>query len=83
MSKPIPSDDAVQYEVEVTVKFHFTIEADDDMQAEDIASYEWEDNLFHAEIQKIRVDMIEEDEEEYDSGVPDVGDMSDAGMDGA
>jgi len=82
MSRPIPSDDAVQYEVEVTVKFCFTIEADDDMQAEEIASYDWEDHKFLSEIQKIRVDMIEEDEEEYDFGVPDVGDATDAGIAG-
>lgn len=78
MSKPVPSDDAVQYEAEVTVKFFFTIEADDDIQAEDIATYEWEDNLYHAEIQNVRVDMIEEDDE-----IPEYGDLSDAGMDGA
>ena len=80
MAKPIPSEDAVQYEAEVTVKFYFTIEADDDMQAEDIASYEWEDNLYDGEIQNIRVEMIEEDE---DDEIPDYGDLSDAGMDGA
>jgi hypothetical protein len=78
MSKPVPSDDAVQYEAEVTVKFFFTIEADDDIQAEDIATYEWEDNLYRAEIQDVRVEMIEEDDE-----IPEYGDLSDAGMDGA
>jgi len=82
MSRPIPSDDAAQYEVEVTVKFCFTIEADDDMQAEEIASYDWEDYKFLSEIQEIRVDMIEGDEEEYDFGVPDVGDATDAGIAG-
>lgn len=80
MSKPVPSDDAVQYEAEVTVKFFFTLEADDDIQAEDLATYEWEDNLYHAEIQHVRVEMIEEDE---DDEIPDYGDLSDAGMDGA
>lgn len=66
MSRPMASDDAVLYEAEVTVKFHFIVEADDDIQAEDIATYDWQDNLYHAEIQKVRVDIIEEDDEEAD-----------------
>jgi len=62
--RPQPSDNAVQYEAEVTVKFYFTLEADDDMQAEELATYEWQDNLYHGEIQKIVVDAIEEEEED-------------------
>lgn len=62
--RPQPSDEAVQYEAEVTVKFYFTLEADDDMQASDLATYEWQDNLYHGEIQDVVVDMIESDEEE-------------------
>ena len=62
--RPQPSDDAVQYEAEVTVKFYFTLEADDDMQASDLATYEWQDNLYHSEIQNVVVDMVEEDDEE-------------------
>jgi hypothetical protein len=62
--RPQPSDDAVTYEVEVTVKFMFELQADDDMQAEDLAAYEWEDNLYRGSIEKIRVEMMEEEEEE-------------------
>ena len=43
MSRPTPSEDAVPYNVQVWVKFDFEIEADDDWQAEKIASYDWED----------------------------------------
>ena len=62
--RPQPSDDAVQYEAEVTVKFYFTLEADDDIQASDLATYEWQDNLYHGEIQNVVVDMVEQDDEE-------------------
>jgi hypothetical protein len=62
--RPQPSDDAVQYEAEVTVKFYFTLEADDDMQASDLATYEWQDNLYRGEIQNVVVDMVESDDEE-------------------
>lgn len=62
--RPQPSDDAVTYEVEVTVKFMFELQADDDMQAEDLASYEWEEHLYRGSIEKIRVEMMEEDEDE-------------------
>ena len=62
--RPQPSDDAVTYEVEVTVKFMFELQADDDMQAEELAAYEWEENLYRGSIEKIRVEMMEEEEEE-------------------
>ena len=62
--RPQPSDDAVTYEVEVTVKFMFELQAEDDMQAEDLASYEWEEHLYRGSIEKIRVEMMEEEEEE-------------------
>ena len=62
--RPQPSDDAVQYEAEVTVKFYFTLEADDDMQASDLATYEWQDNLYRGEIQNVVVDMVESDDME-------------------
>jgi hypothetical protein len=64
VSRPTPSDDAVLYEAEVTVKFCFQIYADDDIQAEEIASYDWEEYKYLSQIEKIRVDMIEEDEED-------------------
>ncbi len=60
MSRPIPSEDAVPYTAEVWVKFEFEIEADDDMQAEVIASYDWEEYKYLSTIEKIRVEEIEE-----------------------
>lgn len=77
MSKPQPSDDAVMYEVEVTVKFMFELEADDDMQAEILATYEWEDNLYRGEILDTRVEVMEQEDD-----VPDFGDDTDAGIAG-
>ena len=62
--RPQPSDDAVTYDVEVTVKFMFELQADDDIQAEELAAYEWEENLYRGSIEKIRVEMMEEEEEE-------------------
>lgn len=62
--RPQPSDDAVTYDVEVTVKFMFELQADDDIQAEDLAAYEWEEHLYRGSIEKIRVEMMEEDEDE-------------------
>jgi hypothetical protein len=65
--RPTPSDNAIPYNVEVTVKFTFEIEADDDIQAEAIASYDWEEYNYRSEILKIRVDAEEpcEDCDEY------------------
>jgi hypothetical protein len=34
------------------------------MQASDLATYEWQDNLYHGEIQNVVVDMVEEEDEE-------------------
>ena len=62
--RPQPSDNAVKYDAEVTIKFYFMLEADDDVQAEELATYEWQDNLYHGEIQNVVVDMVEEDDEE-------------------
>jgi len=62
MARPIPSDEAVTYDASVTITFYFQLEADDDIMAEDLASYEWQDNLYHGEIDKIRVEMAEEDD---------------------
>lgn len=62
--KPQPSDDAVYYEAEVTVRFTFQVLADDDVMAEEIASYEWEENTYLGSIEDIMVEMIEEDEED-------------------
>ena len=54
--RPVPtSENPAQYEAEVTVTFHFTLTADDDFQAEELASYEWQDNVYRGEIDNIRV----------------------------
>ena len=82
MSRPIPEGDTATYEAEVTIKFRFLVEAEDDIQADAIAMYDWQDNLYSGEIEHVSVDIIEEDEEEYDYGVPDVGDATDAGIAG-
>jgi hypothetical protein len=68
MARPIPSDNAVTYDAAVTITFYFTLEADDDMQAEELASYEWQDNLYRGEIGEIYVEMIEDDSDEAIGG---------------
>jgi hypothetical protein len=67
VSRPIPSEDAIPYNVEVWVKFDFEIEADDDIQAEEIASYDWEEYKYRSTIEKIRVEA----DEEIDLDTPD------------
>jgi hypothetical protein len=67
--KPQPSDDAVYYDAEVTVTFTFQVLADDDMMADTIASYEWEENTFRGSIDNISVEMIEEEEYEDEEEV--------------
>lgn len=64
MSKPIPQGDTAQYDAKVTVIFYFSVEAEDDIQAETIATYEWQDNLYHGEIHSVRVDIIQDDEDD-------------------
>jgi len=68
MARPIPSDKAVTYDAAVTMTFYFTLEADDDMQAHELASYEWQDNLYRGEINDIYVEMIEDDSDEAVGG---------------
>jgi len=60
MSRPTPSEYAIPYNVEVWVKFDFEIEADDDIQAEEIASYDLEEYKYRSTIEKIRVEAYEE-----------------------
>ena len=67
--KPQPSEDAVYYDAEVTVTFNFQVLADDDFMAEEIASYEWEENTFKSSIDNIMVEMIEEEEYEGEEEV--------------
>lgn len=80
MPKPIPQGDTATYDAVVTVRFYFQVEAEDDIQADTIATYEWQDNLYRGEIHHVSVELVEEDD--YDK-VPQYGDLSDAGMDGA
>lgn len=68
MTRPIPSDDAVTYDAAVTMTFYFTLEADDDAQAQELASYEWQDNIYRGEINDIYVEMIEDDSDEAVGG---------------
>jgi len=63
MSRPIPSDEAVQYNAAVTMTFYFTLLADDDVQAYELAGYEWQDNIYRGELNDIHVEMIEEDDD--------------------
>jgi uncharacterized protein Veg len=54
-----------QYEVQVAVTYYFIVEADSAEQAEEIASYDYSDYSFTAEIDSIDVsEMITEEEEE-------------------
>lgn len=69
--KPQPSDDAVYYDAEVTVTFNFQVLADDDFMAEEIASYEWEENTFRSSIDNIMVEMTEEEEYKEEEGEED------------
>lgn len=57
-------NDTVEYDCVVTVKFHFTVEAEDDMKAEELALYGWQDNVYHSEVHKVRVEAIEPEEED-------------------
>ena len=67
--KPQPSDDAVYYDAEVTVTFTFQVLADDDVMAEEIAAYEWEDSIYRGSIDNISVEMIEEEYEDEEEEV--------------
>ena len=67
--KPQPSDDAVYYDAEVTVTFTFQVLADDDMMADEIASYEWEENTFRGSIDNISVEASQEEEYEDEEEV--------------
>jgi hypothetical protein len=69
MAKPQPTDDAVEYEATVTVTFRFPVFADDDVMADELAAYEWEDNTWHGEIDRIRVEMVEEEEDDSDDAI--------------
>jgi uncharacterized protein Veg len=55
-----------QYEVQVAVTYYFIVEADNAEQAEEIASYDYSDYSFTAEIDSIDVSELitEEDEED-------------------
>jgi uncharacterized protein Veg len=53
-----------QYEVQVAVTYYFIVEADNAEQAEEIASYDYSDYSFTAEIDSIDVSELITDEEE-------------------
>lgn len=55
-------DDFVEYDATVTVTFRFKLDAQDDESAERNAAIEWQNNLYHSEIEDIWVEMIEEDD---------------------
>ena len=57
-----------QYEVQVAVTYYFIVEADNAEQAEEIASYDYQDYSFTAEIDSIDVsELITEEDEEDES----------------
>jgi len=57
-----------QYEVQVAVTYYFIVEADSAEQAEEIASYDYQDYSFTAEIDSIDVsELITEEDEEDES----------------
>lgn len=62
MSRPIPSSlNPKEYEVEVLVRFAWVVEADDEQQAEEIASYDYAEHAFHATIEDIDVSYLPND----------------------
>ena len=61
-------DDNVEYDATVTVTFRFKLEAQDDYAAERNAAIEWQNNLYHSEIEDIWVEMIEDDSDEAVGG---------------
>ena len=61
-------DDFVEYDATVTVTFRFKLEAQDDVSAERNAAIEWQNNLYHSEIEDIWVEMIEDDSDEAVGG---------------
>ena len=61
-------DDNVEYDATVTVTFRFKLEAQDDVSAERNAAIEWQNNLYHSEIEDIWVEMIEDDSDESIGG---------------
>ena len=61
-------DDFVEYDATVTVTFRFKLEAQDDESAERNAAIEWQNNLYHSEIEDIWVEMIEDDSDEAIGG---------------
>jgi hypothetical protein len=61
-------DDFVGYDATVTVTFRFKLDAIDDENAERHAAIEWQNNLYHSEIEDIWVEMIEDDSDESIGG---------------
>jgi uncharacterized protein Veg len=61
------SDQTKQYEVQVAVTYYFIVEAESPEQAEEIASYDYSDYSFTAEIDSIDVAEMITDEDEDES----------------
>ena len=61
------SDQTKQYEVQVAVTYYFIVEADSPEMAEEIASYDYSDYSFTAEIDSIDVAEMITDEDEDES----------------
>lgn len=70
-----------RYHITTEVSYFFEVEADSKEEAEK-QGWMYEDYKYNAEVQHILVDELEDDDEEYEFGVPDVGDATDAGIAG-
>ena len=61
-------DDFVEYDATVSVTFRFKLNALDDESAERNAAIEWQNNLYHSEIEDIWVEMIEDESDDAIGG---------------
>jgi hypothetical protein len=61
-------DDFVEYDATVTVTFRFKLDAQDDESAERNAAIEWQNNLYHSEIEDIWVEMVEDESDDAIGG---------------
>lgn len=71
------------YDVTVKVTYRYEVQADGDIEAEE-EGWKYENYAHFAEVEDIRVEWQEDDEEDEDYvfGVPQVGDATDAGIAG-
>jgi hypothetical protein len=61
-------DDFVEYDATVSVTFRFKLDALDDESAERNAAIEWQNNLYHSEIEDIWVEMVEDESDDAIGG---------------